>query len=110
MYANENSPLPVVERLRTLGRDVLTTDDAGNAGQDVSDEDVLAFAANSNRILLTLNRKHFVRLRLGRPDHAGIIVCTFDIDFERRAQRICEILEKQPAPTGRLFRVGRPAT
>lgn len=40
-YANENFPMPVVERLRELGHDVLTARDAGNAGQGIPDEDVL---------------------------------------------------------------------
>ena len=32
LYANENFPLPVVAALRALGYDVLTTQEAGNAG------------------------------------------------------------------------------
>jgi hypothetical protein len=31
LYANENFPLPVVEALRRLGHDVLTSREAGNA-------------------------------------------------------------------------------
>jgi hypothetical protein len=33
LYANENFPFPVVEELRRLGHDVLTTLEAGNAGR-----------------------------------------------------------------------------
>ena len=32
LYANENFPLPVVEELRRLGHEVLTTYEAGDAG------------------------------------------------------------------------------
>ena len=42
LYANENFPLPVVEELRRLGHDVLTIQEAGEAGQSVPDEQVLA--------------------------------------------------------------------
>ena len=61
-YSNENIPLPLVEELRGLGHDVLTSHDAGNANRSVPDEEVLRFAASANRAVLTLNRKHFVRL------------------------------------------------
>ena len=33
LYSNENFPFPVVEELRRLGYDVLTTQDTGQAGQ-----------------------------------------------------------------------------
>ena len=46
IYSNENFPLPVVERLRELGHDVLTTFDAGQNNQALPDEDVLAFASD----------------------------------------------------------------
>jgi hypothetical protein len=40
IYANENFPLPVVEELRRLGHDVLTTSEAGNSGRAIPDEAV----------------------------------------------------------------------
>jgi len=45
-YSNENIPLPVVDELRKLDHDVLTSHDAGNANRSVPDEEVLAFAAS----------------------------------------------------------------
>ena len=62
LYADENFPLPVVIELRRLGHDVLTMPEAGQAGKAVSDEGVLAFARTEGRAVLTLNRKHFIRL------------------------------------------------
>lgn len=53
LYANENLPLPVVEELRRLGYDVLTTYESGQAGQATPDEDILAFAVAEKRILVT---------------------------------------------------------
>lgn len=108
LYANENFPLPVVERLRELGHDVSTTQDEGEAGLAVSDEEVLDSAAEKERVLLTLNRKHFIRLHRERPEHAGIIACTFDPDFERQAWRLHQAIEAQSGLAGQLLRVNRP--
>lgn len=49
IYANENFPRRVVEALRTLGHDVLTSQEAGRANQMVPDEDVLSFAVEQGR-------------------------------------------------------------
>jgi hypothetical protein len=76
LLADENFPLPVVEEHRRLGHDIETVLDAGIAGQGVSDPDVLEYAVGRGRAVLTLNRKHFIRLHRQRPDHAGIVVCT----------------------------------
>lgn len=48
-YADENFPRPVVERLRALGHDVLTAQEAGNGGQGIPDEDVMVFARGHGR-------------------------------------------------------------
>lgn len=108
LYANENFPLPVVERLREFGHDVSTTQDEGEAGLAIPDEEVLDFAAKKERVLLTLNRKHFVRLHGERAEHAGIVVCTFDPDFEQQAERIHQTLESRQTLAGQLLRVNRP--
>lgn len=107
-YSNENFPIPAVEGLRQLGHDVLTIQEAGRASSALPDEEVLAFAISESRILLTLNRKHFIRLHQLMPQHAGIIVCTFDPDFTALAQRIHKALANQPDMTGELLRVNRP--
>lgn len=108
LYSNENFPLPVVEELRRLGHDVLTTQEAGNAGQAIPDEAVLKFAIDNNRTLLTINRKHFIRLHQQDANHAGIIVCTFDSNFIAQAQRIDLAIKTEPQLSGQLIRVNRP--
>lgn len=108
-YANENFPLPVVEALRELGHNVLTTYESGKSGQAIPDEEVLAFAISESRIVLTLNRRHFIRLHQTTPDHSGIIVCTYDPDFAALADRIHQALEAYSDWLGRLIRVNRPA-
>jgi len=108
LYADENFPFPAVEELRRLGHDVLTIHEGGQAGRAVPDEEVLAFAVMETRILITLNRKHFVRLHQMRGEHAGIIVCTFDPDFRSLAQRVHAALMAQPQMAGQLVRIHRP--
>ena len=108
LYSNENFPLPVVDELRRLGHDVLTVLEAGKAEQAVPDEEVLAFATSVGRVVLTLNRKHFIQLHRKQSTHAGIVVCTFDPNFEQQALRIHEALQQTPDILGQLLRVNRP--
>lgn len=110
LYANENFPFPVVEELRRLGHDVITIAETGRANQQMSDEEVLAFAASDGRAVLTFNRKHFFRLHRHRPIHAGIVACTYDPDFIALAGRIHSALAATSELTGVLLRVIRPAT
>lgn len=106
LYADEQFPLPVVELLRTLGHDVLTVQEVGNAGS--SDPEVLTFAVSSQRVVLTQNRRDFIRLHLQKPNHAGIIVCTDDKNMERLARRIHEAISAEETLQGKLIRVNRP--
>ena len=110
LLADENFPLPVVSQLRRLGHDVLTANEAGLANQSTGDPAVLSFAHNDCRAVLTLNRKHFVRLHNTGPKHSGIIACTFDLDFDRQAGRIHAAIELEGALSGKLIRVNRPST
>jgi hypothetical protein len=66
------------------------------------------FAAHDDRAILTLNRKHFIRLHREQTPHAGIIVCTFDPDFFGQAERIDEAIRSIDDFRGRLIRVNRP--
>ena len=109
LYANENFPLPAVLELRRLGHDVLTVGETGKAGQSVPDEAILAFAIGEERAVVTLNRRHFIRLHAQQPDHAGVVVCTFDPDFVGQAARIHEALVASQPLAGRLLRINRPA-
>jgi hypothetical protein len=109
LYANENFPLPVVIELRRLGHEAQTIVETGQSGQAVPDEQVLAFAIAEGRAVLTLNRKHFVRLHGTHPEHAGIVVCTFDPDFIAQARRIHEALTSAGSLQWQLLRVNRPA-
>ncbi len=108
-YANENSPLPVVQELRRLGHDVVTIQETGYANREFPDDQVLAHATADQRAVLTINRKHFIRLHQTSPDHSGIVVCTFDPDFEAQAGRIDQAAGSKDTLIGKLIRVNRPA-
>lgn len=108
LYSDENFPLPVVAELRHLGHDALTVLEAGKAEQAIADDAVLEFAVALGRALLTINRKHFIRLHREQPHHAGVIVCTLDLGFRGQAKRIHEALAEQAQLTGQLLRINRP--
>ena len=108
LLADENFPFPVVEALRSVGDDVLTLNDLGKAGQALTDVAVLKLAPDDSRAVLTLNRKHFVRLHQSSSDHAGIIVRSFDLDFEGQARRIQAALGAQSLLGSQLLRINRP--
>ncbi|MEG3868304.1 MULTISPECIES: DUF5615 family PIN-like protein [unclassified Microcoleus] len=106
LYADEQFPFPVVALLRNFGHDALTIQEAGNAGDD--DPEVLAFAVNNDRAVMTQNRRHFIRLHAQQPNHAGIIVCTDDKNLERLATRINDAIAGEENLRGKLIRVNRP--
>jgi predicted nuclease of predicted toxin-antitoxin system len=104
-YSNENFPQPVVEALRALGHDVLTSRDAGKANQRIEDPEVLAYAALLGRAVLTLNRRDFRRLHESGAAHEGVVACTADTDFHAQAARIDEAVKTHPTLTGLFVRV-----
>jgi len=109
LNANENFLMPVVEELRRLGHDVMTTHEAGKAGQAIADDEVLNFACSDRRAVLTLNRKHFILLHNVKAEHEGIIVCTFDPDFAAQALRINTEIASHTELSRQLIRVSRAA-
>lgn len=111
MDSNENFPKRVVEELRRLGHDVLTSYEAGQANQKIPDDKVLAYATQLKRLCLTLKRFNFIRLHQETQGlHAGIIVCTRDdADPAALAARIHAALSATANPEGQLIRIVRPA-
>jgi len=110
LMTDENFPAPAVEALRRLGHDVLTLQGLGHAGLAMADEQVLALAVGEGRALVTLNRRHFIRLHQLDQRHAGIIVCSVDPDFQALARRIHDRLASEGDLAGRLLRVNRLPT
>ncbi|MGC4001759.1 MAG: DUF5615 family PIN-like protein [Pirellulales bacterium] len=108
-YSNENFPLPTVQALRELGHDVVTIQERGRANEAATDPEVLDLAAAEGRIVLTLNRRDFIRLHAIRPEHHGIVVCTIDPDVAGQAARIHAAIGGEIDFRGRLIRVNRPS-
>ena len=110
-YSNENFPMDIVMELGRLGYDVLTSYDAGQANQGIPDEDVLTFATQQERAVITLNREDFITLHRSGISHNGIIICKTDRDYLGQAQALHaylqEELSKNPVETfgNRLIRV-----
>jgi Domain of unknown function (DUF5615) len=109
LYADENFPLEVVEELRQLGHDILAARDAGQANQRIPDPQVLAFAIRLGRAVLTLNRRHYIKLHKQSAGHRGIVVCTYDQDHPAFAQRIHQALVSEDPLDNKLVRVNKPA-
>jgi predicted nuclease of predicted toxin-antitoxin system len=105
LYSNENFPIPTVRALRGLGHDIATIQERGRANESTPDPEVLSLAKAEGRVILTLNRKDYYKLHDQSSDHAGIIVCVADTDFERLAQRIHERIQAEGNLTGRIIRV-----
>lgn len=108
-YSNENIALQLVIELRKLGADVVTSLEAGNANVAIPDEDVLAFAASHDRILLSHNRRHFLQLHRRRAAvHSGIVLCSVDPDYAGQARRIDAAVAEAGDMKSCLVRVNRP--
>jgi hypothetical protein len=105
LYADENFSYAVVERLRVLGHNVLTVQEAGQQGG--TDLQVLAYATAAGRAVLTFNRRHFIRLHSQVTSHAGIIVCTDD-DADALTGRIHQAVTACPKLDNQLIRVDLP--
>ncbi len=105
-YANENFPLAIIEELRQLDYDVLTSIEAGQANQSISDENVLKFAQEKNKVVITLNREDFICLHKQGKAHSGIILCKEDRDYKGQAQAIHEfILQDDRSLQSSLIRI-----
>jgi hypothetical protein len=66
----------------------LTIQESGLANRGTPDAQALEVAISQNRAVLTMNRKHFIRLHHGRTDHFVIVVCSADNDAIALATRI----------------------
>ncbi|MEL7141650.1 MAG: DUF5615 family PIN-like protein [Cyanobacteria bacterium J06643_4] len=109
LYSDEGFPIKVSELLSELGHDVLTVQAAGNANQGISDDAVLAFSVKYNRAVLTVNLADFIKLHKQSSEHAGIIVCSEDLNRQGLAERIHAVISQVGSLRGRLVRVNRPA-
>ena len=111
LLTDEHFPRAVVDALRRLGHDVETVrqHSADKRGDGLSDEAVLRLAARFERILVTQNHRHFLRLHREQcvGGHAGIVSCRVlpRASAKRQAKWIDEALKAHPRWTGQFVRV-----
>ena len=110
LYADEQFPRQVVELLRSLGHSVLTVQEAGQANQRISDDLVLQFATESDRAVLTMNRRDFIKFHKRNSIHAGIIVRTEPYSWKALADGINEAIEAAGTLIGKLIRINRTSS
>lgn len=95
----------MVEHLRSLDSDVLTSYDAGQANQGIPDDEVLRFATAQNRAVISFNRDDFVALHRRGDRHAGIIVCKDDRDYLGQVTILHAYLQQVDSLLDRLIRI-----
>ena len=105
LYSNENFPMDMVLELRQHGYDVLTSQEAGQANQGIPDEDVLTFAIENQRVVITLNREDFIALHRNGIPHQGMIICKTDRDYKGQIQALYAYLQQTEDMKNRLIRV-----
>lgn len=107
LLADEDFPMPVVKKLRQLGHDVWSVVESDKAGTRWPDEEVFHEAQRQGRVLLTMNRRHFLTLHRSHPRHNGMMLCTQNPDSERFANCVHEALLRS-APQDQCLRIYRP--
>ena len=112
--ADEHFDFRVCDRLRAMGHDVLTVRQANESkfGDGWPDPQVLSFAIEQNRIVLTENVSDFKYLHIAMPWHKGIIACSkFPAKPAKMAKHIerilGETLDEHVTATGQWMRLTR---
>lgn len=105
---DENFDLPVVKGLRELGYDILTMNDLNLANQSIPDDKVLEIATELERVLITFNRRDFIRLHRQDNKHAGIVVCTQNRELNVLVHQIDLTLKSETDFARKLLRVYKP--
>src|SRR5438105_15263571 len=101
-------PKSTVEKLRSLGWDILRLQDLqGTARPKVgwSDAVVLSKAKERRRALLTINIKHFEQLHNKGGNHSGIVICKESRYPKQHAKQIDRELRKYTTLNGILIYV-----
>ncbi len=115
IYLDEQLDTDITEMLVGYGHDAIHTYDAGNRG--APDSRQLLFAADSNRIIITLNREDFEELHrwwlalnawgIMTRDHSGILTTWGDIPMGEWAGLVNGLLEQCPELSNRMMRYNR---
>lgn len=104
-YSDENFAYDMVKILRVLGHTVITSYDAGEANQSISDDEVLNYASKNKLILITLNRDDFIELHQSGVRHSGMIICKTDRNYQGQIYFLHNYLQTQDSLIDRLIRI-----
>lgn len=105
-YSNENFPLEMVDLMRGMSYDILTSYEAGQANQKIPDNVVLEYATSAGRIVITENRQDFINLHSTTSNHAGIVICKADRDYAGKVQVLHDFFTRDArSMANRLLRV-----
>ena len=109
LYGDENFDVKAMDLLAQKGHDTLNVRDAGQANQRTPDAEVLAFATEDDRAVVTFDRRDYFQLHQANPAHAGIIACTYDADSQGLADRVNEGIEAENGDLkGKFLKIYRP--
>lgn len=95
----------VLKGLADASYDVTSIKELGLDRQWFSDEDVLKMAIELGRVVLTHNKRDFIRLHRKTDEHQGIITCYQTSDHETLTSKILQLLEEVDSFENKLFRV-----
>jgi hypothetical protein len=111
LFADEHFDARVTDILRRRGHDVVTVRQIAQnkQGDALSDEEVLKYATQHKRVVLTDNVSDFHRLHEQIPWHEGIVACSVYADARAKANAINETLWREwnarHSFTGRWMRI-----
>jgi len=90
ILADEHVPIAVVNQLRAVGIDAVAVDEEGLKGR--SDGEVLAYAVESNRAVLTSDQEDF--MQLGRDEeHKGVVVVTKRLGIGETVREVMKLVD-----------------
>lgn len=105
-YSNENFPIKMVNLMRSAGYDVLTSYESGQANQKIPDDEVLMYATNAGRVVITENRQDFINLHSRTSNHAGIVICKADRNYAGKVEVPQDFFTQDTQPMdNRLLRI-----
>ena len=95
----------MVNILRDLGHEVITSHDADQANQGIPDNEVLSYATQNNLVVITFNRDDFIKLHNKNIQHCGIVICKTDRDYQGQMDYLNMYLQDQDSLSDRLIRI-----
>ena len=107
LLGDEDFNHKVLKILTEVPYDVTSIKELGLDRKWFSDEDVLKTAIELNRVILTHNKRDFIKLHRKAEWHPGIITCYQTADFETLAGKIISLIEGVDSFENSLFRINK---